>query len=74
MPQSAKSAVQLDKIPEVELHQEEDEVAKTPTDFGRILNNESDFSSMFYEENEFNSRNAFSESAHAGYKRDVAHR
>lgn len=74
MPQSAKLEGQLDKNWEVQDFQNDDEYAKTATEFNSAVNNGSDFSSMFYEQDESEIREAFHENFHAGYKRDSEHR
>lgn len=77
MPQSAKVEVQIDKnsdVQETRTEQEDDDLAKFAAEFDRAANNESDFSPISYEDDEFNVRDAFFENFHAGYKRESEHR
>lgn len=77
MPQSAKIEVQIDKsadIVEPFYREDENEFAKTTSEFGSAVNNGSDFSPIIGEENDFNYSEAFNENFHAGYKRDALHR
>lgn len=78
MPESAKIESHIDKNPEIQdmqSYQEDDENAKSATEFGRGSNNGSDdFLPMCYENDEFNSHDVFFENFHAGYKREAEHR
>lgn len=77
MPQSAKVEVQIDKnsdVQETRTEQEDDDLAKFAAEFDRATNNESDFSPISYEDDEFNVHDTFFENFHAGYKRESEHR
>lgn len=75
MPKSSvKLEVQFDKNWEVENLRGDDEFAKSATEFNSVVNNGSDFSKMFYEQDESECREVFHENSHAGYKRDSEHR
>lgn len=73
MPQSAKTEVHFEgnsEVHEIRLHQDDDH-AKCTTE----LNNENGFSPIYYEENDFSTRDLFYENnLQAGYKRESDHR
>jgi hypothetical protein len=78
MPQSAKIEVQIDKssdVLELRSSRDEDEFAKSSSEFGSAANNGSDFSSILEEEeSDFNYSEALNENFHSGHKRDALHR
>jgi hypothetical protein len=77
MPQFAKIDVQIDKSVEVvELPpvREDDEFAKSTSEFGSAANNSSEFLSILDGENDFNYSEALNDNFHSAYKRDALHR
>lgn len=74
MPQSEKFEVRFDKDWEVQDLQNDNEFAKTTTEFKSSANNGSESPSLFYEQDETEIREAFQENFHAGYKRESEHR
>lgn len=72
MPLSAK--VELEKISESLENHEDDDSAKSSSEMNFAMNNGRDFSTLFYDDDEFNPREAFHDNFPAGYKRDSDHR
>lgn len=72
MPLSAK--VELEKISESLENHEDDDSAKSSSELNFAMNNGRDFSTLFYDDDEFNPREAFHDNFPAGYKREADHR